>query len=144
MSPKNLQRRIDSGTLDDAEYILGKIRGTIAAIRYLGHTATPNVNSYLTSIINNVGAQWRLSQRLHNVNHPNDQTKIGDFWTEWVKDFYVTFIIGNAKRWAQAAIDGLKEAWESSTDANAQEVLDALTSLDTQLKTVTIDTSLWF
>ncbi|KAJ4374391.1 hypothetical protein N0V83_003132 [Neocucurbitaria cava] len=144
MELRNLKTRTESGKFDDAQYILGQVRGTIGAIRYLSHTGTPEVNGFLTAIINNVGAQWRLSQQVHNANHPNDRTAIGDFWSEWVKDFYANFVIGNARNWAREAIDGLREAWTNSADPGAQQILDALTSLDTQLETLTIDTSLWF
>jgi chitinase len=144
MSVKNLQKRATSGKLEDAQYILGKIRATIGSVRYLSHTGTPDVAGYLTSIINNAGAQWRHSQQVYNANHPNDQTAIGDFWSEWVKDFYTNFVLRNARAFAREAIDALRETWTNSADAGAQAVIDALTSLDTQLKTMAIDTSLWF
>jgi hypothetical protein len=57
-----------------------------------------------------------------------------------VKGFYTKFIMGNAKNYAREAIDALRETWTNNAGAGAQEVLDALTSLDIKLKTLTIDT----
>lgn len=97
-----------SGNLGDAVYILEKIRSAIAAVRYLNIQTTPNVNSHLTSIVNNVGAQWRHSQQVYNMNHPDDPTSIGDFWTEWVKDFYDVFVVRDALKFCRTAIDALR------------------------------------
>ncbi|KAH4924798.1 hypothetical protein HBI70_096700 [Parastagonospora nodorum] len=144
MSVANLAKRTRSGTLADAEYTLDLIRGTIGSIRYLSYTDRPSVSSFLTTIINNAGAQWRLSQQVHNMNHPNDQTAIGDFWSEWVKDFYINFLLENARNFAREAIDALRETWTNSADFRAQEVLDALTNLDTEVQALSIDSSLWF
>lgn len=142
MSRKSLNDKNKTGTLADAQYILGRIRATIASIRYLGYKGTPKVNSFLTTIINDVGAQWRLSQRIHNVNHPDDQTAISDFWSEWVKDFFINFVTKNAKDFCREAIDLVRETWTNSADAGAQEILDALISLESQMGEMTIDTSL--
>jgi chitinase len=127
--------------LADANTILVKIRAAIATIRYLSHTGTPDVNARLTGVINNVGAQWRHAQEIWNAGHPNDPTTVGDFWTEWVKDFFDVWLIKHVRKWAQGAIDILREAWNSSADPGAQGVLDALNSLNKELKTLKIDTS---
>tara|TARA_R110002003_G_scaffold86_1_gene7088 strand:+ start:2217 stop:2651 length:435 start_codon:yes stop_codon:yes gene_type:complete len=143
MSKKNTKTRTESGKFEDAQYTLGKIRATIATIRYLSYTSKPDVNGFLTTIVNNVGAQWKLSQSVYNAAHPDDKTTIGDFWSEWVKDFYSKFLITKARDFCREAIDALRETWTDSENAGAQGILDALTSLDTQLKTLKIDTSSW-
>lgn len=87
IGPARSQRRIDRDTLDDRSTSSEKSgvqwQPFYGGIGYLVHKVTPNLNYYPASIINNVGMQWRLSNRPHNVNRPNDQTKIGNFRTEF-------------------------------------------------------------
>jgi hypothetical protein len=139
IDPKKLQKKADSGIAAEANEILVKIRAAIAAIRYLSHTANPDVNDRLAGVINNVGAQWRHAQDIWNALHPNDTTTIGDFWFKWVKDFFDNWLIKHTRKWAQGAIDTLNEAWESSSDPAAQGIIDALTNLNKELKTLKID-----
>lgn len=88
---------LGSGKKEDIEYILAKIRGAIAAFRYLDSTGTPKVNKFLTTIVN-VEAQWRHSQGLWNAANSNNKTTIADFWKEWVKDFFNKFIVDYTKK----------------------------------------------
>jgi hypothetical protein len=143
MSLKNTDTRTGSGIFEDAQYVLGKIRAAIATIRYLSFTSKPNVHGHLTTIVNNIGTQWKLSQSVYNAANPNDKTTIGDFWSVWVKDFYEKYLVGKARAFCREAIDKLRETWTDSENEGAQGILDALTALDTQLKDLKIDTTGW-
>ncbi|CAN9154103.1 unnamed protein product [Alternaria alternata] len=60
------------------------------------------------------------------------------------KDFFIDFVTKNAKDFFREAIDLVHETWTNSADAGAQDILDALTSWETQMGEMATDTSLWF
>jgi hypothetical protein len=136
----DVKKLAESGTQADAMAVIVKIRAGIAAIKYLNHQNPPNVNGRLTAIVNNVGAQFRASQNAHNAAFSNDPTTIGDFWFEWIRALYPAAIT-HTRTWATEAIRLLRETWDNSADAGAQEILDFLTAYEGDLESLEIDTS---
>lgn len=64
MSISIVNNRLRSGLAQERArslYLFVRVRATIATTLYLNHKAMPNFTSYLTSLVNNVGAQCRLS-----------------------------------------------------------------------------------
>lgn len=51
--------------------------------------------------------------------------------------------MGRARALCREAIDKLRETWTDSENEGAQRIFDALTALDTQLRTLKIDTTGW-
>jgi hypothetical protein len=135
-----VKKLAERGTQEAAMEAIRKIRAGIAAINYLNHQNPPNVNGRLTAIVNNIGAQFRASQDAHNAAFPNDPTTVGDFWFEWIRALYPTAIT-RTRTWAAESIRLLRETWINSADAGAQEILDFLTTYESDLEYLEIDTS---
>lgn len=142
MSDTNVETELDNGVVG-AQKILRRIKAAIATIRYLNYGGDPNVNYRLTQIVNNAGAQWRHSQQIHNANNPNDLTTIGDYWSEWIIDFFEK-LVSHTKNWCMVTITKLRNHWGVRTGAEAQQILDALSSLQAALPTLYIETGLMF
>jgi chitinase len=122
--------------------MLTEMRASIGLIRYLNHRGVPDINSRLTNIVNDMGDQWNHGQAVWNAMpaNTNAQTTIGDFWSEWVQDFFPWLIVHTID-FVQNAITEMRNYWAVSTDDRAQAVLDVLASLEAQLTGLTIDTS---
>jgi hypothetical protein len=144
MKPDKFKTRLESGRKEDIEKILTRIRGALATFRYLDSTGTPEVNRFLTTIINNMEKQWRHSQDVWNAANPNDQTTIADFWKEWAKDFFDNFIVDHTKKWCTTALGRIREAYESSSAAHAQSVIDAVTMYEAELEDIKVNTDMFF
>ncbi|KAI4621511.1 hypothetical protein J4E80_003881 [Alternaria sp. BMP 0032] len=142
MSDTNVKTELDNGVVG-AQKILRRIKAAIATIRYLNYEGDPNVNYRLTQIVNNAGAQWRHSQQIHNANNPNDLTTIGDYWSEWIIDFFEK-LVSHTKNWCMDTITKLRKHWGVRTGAEAQQILDALSSLQAALPTLYIKTDHMF
>ncbi|CAE7218123.1 hypothetical protein PTTW11_10992 [Pyrenophora teres f. teres] len=120
ISRDNVRLKAASFSLDGTVDLLTTLRACLDMLRYLDSTGTPNVNQSLTDVVNNVGDQWNHGQAVWNAANPNNQVFIGDFWSEWVQDYYPHIII---------------------TDARASAVLNVLGSLESQLGTFAINTA---
>ncbi|CAN9326854.1 unnamed protein product [Alternaria alternata] len=140
ISKKNIRRKAASFTLNDTVNLLVTMRACVGMLRYLDHTGTPNVNRRLTDVVNNVGAQWNHGQAVWNAANPNNRVFVGDFWSEWVQDYYPAIIL-HVETYVQYAIDQMRQYWGVSTDARAPAVLNILASLESQLGTLTINTA---
>ncbi|CAN9352610.1 unnamed protein product [Alternaria alternata] len=140
ISKKNIRRKAASFTLNDTINLLVTMRACVGMLRYLDHTGTPNVNRRLTDVVNNVGAQWNHGQAVWNAANPNNRVFVGDFWSEWVQDYYPAIIL-HVETYVQYAIDQMRQYWGVSTDARAPAVLNILASLESQLGTLTINTA---
>jgi hypothetical protein len=68
------------------------------------------------------------------------QTTVGDFWSEWVQDYY-PWVITHATTWAQNTITTMRNNCGPSTDDRSKIILEILASLEAQLTGLTIDTS---
>jgi chitinase len=126
----------------DVKKILLRIRASIAMIHCLNSRATPDINTRLTNVINNIGAQWDHRQAMWNRDPAmvNRQTTIGDFWSEWVQDYY-PWLIRHTTTWAQNTINILRGFAAPRTGNDARIVLEVLANLEGQLVGLTIDTS---
>ena len=140
ISRDNVRLKAASFSLDGTVDLLTTLRACLGMLRYLDSTGTPNVNQRLTDVVNNVGDQWNHGQAVWNAANPNNQVFIGDFWSEWVQDYY-PHIIMYVEEYVQFAIDEMRHYWGVSTDARASAVLNVLGSLESQLGTFTINTA---
>lgn len=120
--------------------VVRKLRQAISAIKYLNHQTLPNVNGRLNAIVNNIGDQFRASQAAHNTAYPKDKTTIADFWSEWIKAFYV-WAVSHVKTQGTESIRLVRQTWETSPNAGAAEILEFLSSFESDLKILTVDTS---
>ncbi|CAN9123838.1 unnamed protein product [Alternaria alternata] len=110
ISKKNIRRKAASFTLNDTVNLLVTMRACVGMLRYLDHTGTPNVNRRLTDVVNNVGAQWNHGQAVWNAANPNNRVFVGDFWSEWVQDYYPAIIL-HVETYVQYAIDQMRQYW---------------------------------
>jgi hypothetical protein len=66
---------------------------------------------------------------------------IGEFWREWAREFFSTFIIDHTKDFMQTFIVEMIKYWGVRTGDTAKSVLEILGSLKAELDNLTIDTS---
>jgi hypothetical protein len=144
IAPESFKTKLESGTKEDIEYILAKIRGALATFRYLSSTGTPKVNEFLTTIVNNVEAQLRHAQDLWNAANPTEKTTIADYWKEWVKDFFDKAIVKHTKEWCTQAMKEIRQEYESSSAAHAQSVMDSVTMYEAELEDIDVNTDGFF
>jgi hypothetical protein len=97
-----------SFTLNDTVDLLLTLRASLGMLRYIDSTGTPNVNQRLSDVVNNVGDQWNHGQAVWNAAHPNNQVFMGDFWSEWVQDYY-PYIITYVEEYVQFGIDEMRK-----------------------------------
>lgn len=142
MSPENVEKYSKSFTVEDTMKILLHLRASIGLIHYLNHRGTPDVNQRLTNVVNDMGDQWNHAQAVWNVNpaNGNDQTTVGDYWSEWLQDKF-PYVVLRMTVWAQSTITTMRGYWGPSTDGRSRTVLEILNSLESQLAGLTIDTS---
>lgn len=118
------------------------LRDSIAFINYMNHQGVPDVNGRLTTIVNNVGAQWRHAQDVYNGLNPGLlPTTINLFWSEWVQDFFGVYIIGHTREFVQFGIDEMRRNWGVRTGALALQINEELRSLEDQLANLSINTA---
>jgi hypothetical protein len=72
--------------------------------------------------------------------NPQNPTTVGDFWSEWLQDYY-PWVILQTTGWIQRTIDTMRRYWGVSTDERTSTVLKILGSLELQLTGLSIDTS---
>ncbi|KAK1574653.1 uncharacterized protein LY79DRAFT_672758 [Colletotrichum navitas] len=65
----------------ESNYVLMKLKAYIGVIYYLDRQTTLDVNGRLTTVINNA--------------NPGDRIAILEFWREWYRDFFNTFLINH-------------------------------------------------
>lgn len=58
--------RTEAENVDRADYLLAKLKASIAVIHYLNRAGTPNANGKLATIVNNIGYQLAYAQQLWN------------------------------------------------------------------------------
>ncbi|KAF2743763.1 glycoside hydrolase family 18 protein [Sporormia fimetaria CBS 119925] len=129
--------------LNDPDYVLTRIRASIAMIHYLNSRGTPNINQHLTTIVNNVAAQWKHGQLSYNEDH-EEEVQVHEFWKEWIIDFFSTFLVAHAKEFCEDLIDRMEEVWGAvnfDTDDEAAAVIEQLHELKNNLDSLTINTS---
>jgi chitinase len=130
------------GSTSNPTEVLLTLRASIGMIHYLNHRGIPDVNQRLTNVVNDIGAQWNHGQTMWNADPAmaSRQTTVGDFWSEWIKDYYV-WLVRYTSAWAQDTIWTMRGIWAARTDESAATVLELLANLEAQLIGLTIDTS---
>ncbi|KAJ4142851.1 hypothetical protein NW754_010290 [Fusarium falciforme] len=110
------------GRIVDRSKVLERIRNAIAMIHYLNRREGVDVNTRLTNIVNNIETQLR-HWGLWNEQHPDDQTRIADFWRQWALNQF-EHLVTHTQQWA-----------------NAPGAVQVLNSLEAELATLIVDTS---
>jgi hypothetical protein len=140
ISLRNLIIKSKSFTIPDTVELLTTLRACVGLIKYLDYTGTPNVNQRLSNIVNDMKDQWNHGQAAWNAAHPNDPVFIGDFWSEWLQDYY-PWVILFVTEYVQIGIDDMRRYWGVSTDDRAPAVLNVMASPKSQLGGLTINTA---
>ena len=140
MNLAKLKKAAASGNMLQVLKILGKLKASIGTIRYMNHRGIPDVNERLTNIVNTMGEQWNHAQTQYNAAYPNEQVYIGDYWSEWVQDFY-PWLVSHTQNFVREGISLTRQYWGVSTNELAPAVLEILNNLQSQLDSLTIDTS---
>ncbi|KAM0302887.1 hypothetical protein ACHAPM_003672 [Fusarium culmorum] len=130
----------DFNNASSREKILGRMRNSLSNTHYLNRRVAPDVNTRLTNIVNDVETQLRHAQNLWNANHPNDQTRIADFWREWAIDQF-DHLVAHTRTWAGDLIAEMRRWWGVSTHSQAADVLEVLNTLEAELATIHVDTT---
>ncbi|KAM0535823.1 hypothetical protein ACHAO7_012327 [Fusarium culmorum] len=128
----------DFNNVSSREKILGRMRNSLSNTHYLNRRVAPDVNTRLTNIVNDVETQLRHAQNLWNANHPNDQTRIVDFWREWAIDQF-DHLVAHTRTWAGDLIAEMRRWWGVSTHSQAVDVLEVLNTLEAELATIHVD-----
>jgi chitinase len=126
---------------DNPGYVLTRLRASITVIEYLDRESTPDVNGFLATIVNNVGTQWDYGAGVYNAANPNDISNIGDFWREWARDFFMTFLPNHVRGFVTELIAEMRTFWNDQTGDQAEEVLEVLRELEGRLDHLTINTA---
>ncbi|KAM0339644.1 hypothetical protein ACHAPU_010825 [Fusarium lateritium] len=95
---------------DSREKVLNRIRNAISVFRYLNRRTAPDVNTRLTNIVNDVETQLRHAQNVYNRDHPDDQTRIADYWREWALDQF-EHLTTHTQSWAGDLIKAMRMSW---------------------------------
>lgn len=99
----------------------------------LYYQGIPNIDQRLTNIVNDIGDQWNHGQAVWNAAK-------GDFWSEWVQGYYPWAIL-RTTTWTQIITDTMRQYWGVSTNYRSRTVLEILSSLESQLTGLSIDTT---
>lgn len=130
-----------AANVDTPRQVMIVLRASISFINYLNFQATPNVNTRLTNIVNNAGAQWRHAQDVYNgINIGSLPVTVEPFWSEWVQDFFGVFLIDHTRSFVQWGIDEMRKYWAVRTGEDADLILGQLDSLEAQLANLAIKT----
>jgi chitinase len=142
MSEEKIRRHGSSFDPTEVRKVLANLRASIGMIHYLNYRGIPDVNQRLTNVVNNVGAQWNHGQAMWNADPANAsrQTTVGDFWSEWIQDYYV-WLIRHTSAWAQDTIWTMRGIWAARTGDDARTVLERIANLEAQLVGLAIDTT---
>lgn len=100
-----------------------------------------SVNQRLTNVVNDIGAQWFHGQRSYNQANPATPVAVGEFWREWTRDFFNTYLINHTREFVQKCIDEMRKYWGVKTGEKTKEVLEILASYEAELSNLRIDTS---
>lgn len=116
---------------DQIEYLLMKLKAAISVITYLNRDSAPNANERLTNIVNAVGTQLAYAQQVYNQNRrPEEHIQILEYWREWTRDFFGTFLIEHTQTFCRGLMAVIRKYWATRTGAEANEVLEKLRIMD--------------
>ncbi|KAK0391839.1 hypothetical protein NLU13_1338 [Sarocladium strictum] len=127
--------RTEAENVDRADYLLAKLKASIAVIHYLNRVTTPNANGKLATIVNNIGYQLAYAQQLWN------KVAILQFWREWVKDLFEVALINQTRKFVEGLIKEMRLAWAPRSGETAKKVLETVEIMEAELEHLSIDTS---
>lgn len=120
--------------------MLQRLRATLGTVHYLDLRSTPNVNSKLTTVVNNLGKQWQYGQDSYNNINLTAPTNVADFWKEWRDDLFED-LVAWTKEFVEFGIKEMRKYWSVTTGETARQVLEILRGMENDVNALSIDTS---
>ncbi|KAH6957703.1 hypothetical protein BKA56DRAFT_562252 [Ilyonectria sp. MPI-CAGE-AT-0026] len=126
---------------DDIDYVLGVLRACVAMFEYMNSDTSPGPNVFgkTSNIINDILHQLSHAELLWQRKHPDNHVAIGQFFLEWLRDYY-GFVTAHAKKFLRETTSEAEAYWKQQTSEQAMQVRETLFWLNFRLDDLHIRT----
>ncbi|KAL6401421.1 hypothetical protein AUP68_15291 [Ilyonectria robusta] len=126
---------------DDIDYVLGVLRACVAMFEYMNTDSSsgPNVFGKTSNIINDILHQLSHAELLWEKKHPDNHVAIGQFFLEWLRDYY-GFVTAHTKKFLRETTSEAEAYWKQQTGEQAMQVRETLFWLNFRLDDLHIRT----
>lgn len=125
---------------NNIDYVLGILRAGVATFDYMNSDGPgPNLYNKLSNVINDILLQMVYAENLFEREHCDIQIRIGQFFLEWLKDYYGQVTI-KAQAFLRGVIKEVKKNWGPQTGEKAKQVMEIISSLEPQIAKLHIRT----